>query len=255
MKRYYSIRVNMDVKKAIELNRITSQMSILISRLMGDNVILQELHGQYSIDHHKRFKHYSFSTPYTRKDFLYGKSDFEIRTFNQDTAKAFMLAAIGYENDWVKVSDVGIKEYGFGGRIGRLKTHTAAICTLHPRLIENERIKTSHRDTFWTPDMPVEFLKDAIVNNLKKKYKSLTGIELKASTDSVIRDIKILNRVPVGIKYDEKKQTLLGNKFQIELEQGRDAQMLARVATVEGLLEKNAILGTGFCKAIYEEVL
>lgn len=255
MKRYYSIKLNIDVKQEVPLNKIANQMSILICRLMGNDKKLQEVHTKHDRQHDKRFKHYSFSTPYTKNKTLFGKSNFEIRTFDEDIAKGFMVAAIGYENEWIKILDLSIKEYGFGGRISKLKTHTAAVCTLHPRLIESEGMEQTHRDVFWTPDKPIEFLKDAIVGNLKKKYKSLTGVEMNTSTESIIRNIKVLNNIPFNVVYDEKEQTLLGNKFEIELEQGRNAQLLARIATVEGLLEKNAILGTGFAKAIYEEVL
>lgn len=248
IQKYYSLQVNINVKQDTFITQINNKMSTFISDLMNENNFLQELHTKAG------YKHYSFSTPYAiNRKILKSDCNFEIRSFNKEIIMNFATALTGYENDWVKVKGLHIVEYVFCGRITKVETITPSVAIIHPNTLKENNIEQKYRSTYWTNKLPVELLKQSIITNLQNKYNDLTDSDIEIK--DVIKDIKVKNEVPIGINYSNKGATLLGNKLEIEFKQGRQAQIIARMATVEGLLEKNAILGLGFIKPIYERVV
>ena len=244
---YFSITNTIDIKQGIDISEINDKMSIFISDLMNRNKNLQGIHSA------KGYKGYSFSTPYFKNNQKDGICKFEIRTFSKEIAMSFLSALIGYESDFVKVIQSDIKEYSFGGKITRIESITPSVCTIHQKMLDHYNMKSTHRNTYWVEDMNEEIIKESIYTNLESKYNKLTGKNI--NTNNAIKSIEVLNNMPIAVKYNSKKATLLGNKFKIEFNNGRDAQILARMATVEGLLEKNAILGLGYVKPVYEKVV
>lgn len=247
MKKYFSLQANINIKEPTNIKSTNDKMSLFISKVMLDNKYLQELHCQHG------FKHYSFSTPYAKdRQVLYGDYNYEIRSFNKDIIGNFLIALAGYQDDWVKVNDLVVKDYTFNNRITSIQTITPAVATINPCVLKSYNIKSQYKNTYWTNKMPVEILKQAIVRNLQKKYNSLTHRNIVLDC-SIIKNVEILNSVP--LQYNHKNATLLGNRMKITFNQGKQSQIAARMAVVEGILEKNAILGLGFVKPTYEEVL
>ena len=247
IKKYSSLKVYLDIKNGVHIKDLNNMMSIFISDVMNRNQYLKDLHTG------KGYKHYSFSTPYSNKEKLEGDCNFEIRSFDKEIIMNFAMALTGYESDWIKVKDLHIVEYVFGGRITKIKTITPSVAIIHPKTLKENNIEQKYKSTYWTNKMSIELLKQSIITNLQNKYNDLTGSNIKI--EDVIKDIKIKNEIPIGINYSNKGATLLGNKLEVEFKHGKQSQIAARMATVEGLLEKNSILGLGFVRPTYEKVV
>lgn len=247
IKKYNSLKVYLDIKKDEHIKDLNNMMSIFISDVMNRSQYLKDLHTGNG------YKHYSFSTPYSNKEILYGNCSFEIRSFDDELMGKFEEALKGYNNDCIDVKDINKTEYEFRGRIIKIETVTPAVATIHPKILERRKIESNYKETYWVNDLGLELLKYSIITNLQNKYNSLTGKDVELG--DVIKNIKVKNNVPIGIRYDKKGATLLGNKIEIEFKHGKQSQIAARMATVEGLLEKNSILGLGFVRPTYEKVV
>ena len=237
----------LDIKNGVHIKDLNNMMCVFISDVMNRNQYLKDLHTG------KGYKHYSFSTPYSNKEKLEGDCNFEIRSFDEELLSKFEEALNEYDNEYIGVKNTNITEYMFRGRITKVVTITPAVATLHPKILELNNIKSEHKEVYWVNDLGIDLLEYSVITNLQNKYNSLTGKDI--ALGDVIKNIKVKNDVPIGIGYDKKGATLLGNKIEIEFKQGKQSQIAARMATVEGILEKNSILGLGFVRPTYEKVV
>ncbi len=90
-------------------------------------------------------------------------------------------------------------------------------------------------------------LKERIQANLEKKYSAYYGQKI-AVEQNFIQYMEFVRDKPIALKY--KKTTLIGNKFNLVINDDETSQKLAFVALATGLLEKNSSNGMGFCMPI-----
>lgn len=225
---FYESNITVFLRISIPYDAISELLAVNINRAMFMDEALARFHEE------NRFKNYSYSQLFPiEQDKLYKAGKvyvFKIRGFDaQFINKIKINLRRAAEEFQVLAAGIAMHRYRF---INELITLTPALATVNGR--------------YWIKDNDLLLLRQRIQNNLLKKYYSLYHEELEPRED-FIRQLEILNRKPIALKYKSTK--LIGNKFRILVGMDDISQKLAFTAMGSGLLEKNSSLGLGFCIA------
>ncbi len=224
---YYNLKVLVTLKQQIQEKKAYEQISKLISSSMLKDEKLKKMHEK------NQYKNYVFCNLYPiEKEGLYqiGRIyTFDVRFNDLNLAMKMKQCIESTETEFLKVI-ISKLENSCQKEIKKIISLTPAVIT------------TSKGDFLINNDL--ELVKTRILANTQKKYNQI--YETKVDID-FIKEIKQKNEKPIKIPY--KNINILGNKFEITINNDPMSQNLAYLILSIGLLEKNAE-GFGFCKAI-----
>lgn len=222
----YNLKIITLLKQNLKNEETYEKISNLISYAMLKDRNLKEIHEKNT------FKNYVFCSLYpVQKDGIYKQNNiysFDLRGLEFSKIMKLKQVLTGLENDYFKVIQINLQNHE------QIKINK--LITLTPSIITTPKGDYDIKDN-------MELVKDRILANIQKKYKSLYNTEVNVD---FIKEIKKTNRQPIKIPY--KNINMLGNKFEIEVKEDPMSQNLAYLALSIGILEKNS-LGLGFCMA------
>lgn len=223
---YYNLKLSVILKKDIRSEEAYEKLSNLISYAMLKDNNLKLLHEE------NKYKNYVFCNLYpVEKDSIYKCNNvyyFDIRGIDLKMLMKLKQVINVAENENFKVIQSSF-ETSMQRKITKLITLTPVIITTE---IGDYDIKDD-----------LNFVKNRLVANIQKKYKSIYNTE--ADVD-FIKEIIKTNKKPMKIPY--KNIHMLGNKFEIMVKEDPISQNLAYLMLSVGCGEKNS-LGFGFCMA------
>ena len=223
---YYNLKLSVILKKDIRAEEAYEKLSNLISYAMLQDNNLKLLHEE------NKYKNYVFCNLYpVEKDSIYKCNNvyyFDIRGIDLKMLMKLKQVLNVAENENFKVIQASF-ETSMQRKITKLITLTPVIITTE---IGDYDIKYD-----------LDFVKNRLVANIQKKYKSIYNTE--ADVD-FIKEIIKTNKKPMKIPY--KNIHMLGNKFEIMVKEDPISQNLAYLMLSVGCGEKNS-LGFGFCMA------
>lgn len=223
---YYNLKLSVILKKDIRAEEAYEKLSNLISYAMLKDNNLKLLHEE------NKYKNYVFCNLYpVEKDSIYKCNNvyyFDIRGIDLKMLMKLKQVLNVAENENFKVIQASF-ETSMQRKITKLITLTPVIITTE---IGDYDIKYD-----------LDFVKNRLVANIQKKYKSIYNTE--ADVD-FIKEIIKTNKKPMKIPY--KNIHMLGNKFEIMVKEDPISQNLAYLMLSVGCGEKNS-LGFGFCMA------
>ena len=223
---YYNLKLSVILKKDIRAEEAYEKLSNLISYAMLKDNNLKLLHEE------NKYKNYVFCNLYpVEKDSIYKCNNvyyFDIRGIDLKMLMKLKQVLNVAENENFKVIQASF-ETSMQRKITKLITLTPVIITTE---IGDYDIKYD-----------LDFVKNRLVANIQKKYKSIYNTE--ADVD-FIKEIIKTKKKPMKIPY--KNIHMLGNKFEIMVKEDPISQNLAYLMLSVGCGEKNS-LGFGFCMA------
>lgn len=228
---YYELTNTVYLLKDILYERSNEMIGNFINRALLFDDELKQRHKQNC---YKNYVYNSFYPIECSKVYRAGRTYiFRIRSLDRDFILKMKLLLPKVQYEYMKI--VAAEEKVFSPR------YIAGLYTLTPAL-------STVNDRHWTIKDDIVLLQDRIQKNLEKKYYDYYGKEISIKR-KFIQYIELCNHKPIALKY--KKTTLIGNKFNIVINDDDASQKLALVALAAGLLEKNATNGMGFCMPIH----
>jgi CRISPR-associated endoribonuclease Cas6 len=192
---------------------------------------LKQLHGEERI-----FKGYVFSNFYPIEKDGYYKSGkvyvWRLRAVSESLLKKFRITVKKTTSAFIKTLATEIKIAPY--------RHISELYTINPAIL------TLEDNQPFLPTCDLLQLSHAIQTNLEKKCRYFTHNPGHV-VQPLVRRIQMINRKPVKTRY--KHMSMLGNKMKLFVSEDEFSQKLAQMALNTGLLEKNAILGSGFVVA------
>ncbi|UZW14967.1 hypothetical protein OSC52_03740 [Clostridium pasteurianum] len=227
---YYQLKITLELKTDIYFDEVTEKLSILLNKSMLYNDYLKSIHKVNT------YKLYVFEglSPFER-DKTYKKGNFymtRLRCIDEFIAQSFRECLKNTNTNEFEVLSVDIEKIIFRP-VKEIYNVTPAIASIEGKP--------------WTNNMDIEIIKNSINSNTLKKIKIINGLE-KVLEHDMIKAIEVKNIKPIAFKYKGKK--LIGNKFNIKINEDDLSQMMAYIAISTGLLEKNS-LGYGYCLCKY----
>lgn len=225
---YHNLKITLSPKQDVKQESTYEKLGDLIAFSMLQDEKLKNMHKE------KRYKNYVYCNLYPiEKDGIYkvGKIyTFDIHFIDLKVAMKIkqILTLISSQDFKILMSQIQTNT--------QRKIHK--LITLTPAILTNLKGDYSIEDNLLV-------VKERILANVQKKYFQL--YQTKVEID-FIQEIKKTNRTPIKIPY--KNIAMLGNKFEITVKEDPMSQNLAYLIMAVGLLEKNSVLGAGFCKAI-----
>lgn len=218
--------ISLYLKENIEKKEINEKLSIMINNVMQYDKELATLHL-----YHRKYKHYSYSTPITNEEYYQQGKIYKIylNSKSENLLTRFKKALINYNNKSFVVCDV---KY-ISKRIEIIKT----IKTETPSVITINKVNLLDKD--------IMLMKERIIKNAIRKFNDYYNENIEENYN-FISNIEILNKYPIGIKY--KKGKIFGYKYRLIINTDELSQKIAELVLSSGVLEKNS-LGLGFCKA------
>ena len=220
----YNLKVITLLKQNLKNEETYEKISNLISYAMLKDKNLKEIHEKNT------FKNYVFCSLYpVQKDGVYKQNNiysFDLRGLEFPKIMKLKQVLTGIETDYFKIIQINLQNHE------QIKINK--LITLTPTIITTPKGDYDIKDN-------MELVKDRILANIQKKYKSIYNTEVNIN---FIKEIKKINRTPIKIPY--KNINMLGNKFEIAVKEDPMSQSLAYLAVSVGILEKNSI-GFGFC--------
>jgi len=228
---YFELTTTAYLLKNVDFDEVNEKIAQLINKAMLND---EKLAMKHEVN---QFKNYVFDSLYPReKDKIYKAGKiyvFRIRSLEEDFITKINQLFRNVTTDYFKVIAGEIKKQE-QRTIKELYTVTPALATIN--------------NHFWISGDDIMLLQDRIQINLLKKYREFYNVDLKKE-DSFIQCIEIKNKKPIAYNY--KNIQLIGNKFNIKVNEDDLSQKLSFIALGAGLLEKNATNGMGFCIAKY----
>lgn len=210
---------------------------------IGNNVTHLFLHDEELSELHKRkgWKHYVFSNLYRfEKDGVYKEGSvyfFKIRSSTPHILKK-IKRVLRFPNQLFEVISCELKQKRVATYIDRLVTVNPVIVTMPKEQWEISK--------FWvTGDMGV--LKRQLERNIEKKFNDRFRTEHEGH--SFIKGIELKTKSPMKVPY--KKGSFTGHKLEVFVHEDELSQLYAKLAMEEGLGEKNAVVGGGFCEMLF----
>lgn len=227
----YELKVKVKLAKDIHYEQMVEKTNYYIDKVF--------LNKQEYCEYHqgKEYKGYVHDLLYPiEKDGIYkhGKIyTMRVRTIDDNLAKYFMSELSFNETKELK---------GLGCEIRIVpKRIIQSLYSITPIIIKNPGLG------YWRNHMSLDEFESRLKNNLIKKYKYFTGIDL--GSDLVLYDlIEFKNKVPVKMAY--KNIHLLGDKVNLEIAQNQVAQDLAYFILGVGIGEGSS-RSMGFMSAKY----
>ncbi|EGS5729539.1 hypothetical protein I9Y33_001441 [Clostridium perfringens] len=237
MNNYYEIVVCIYLKENIWQNNVQEEISKFLNKALCKSEYLKNIHTN------KRIKGYSFSSIYPQeKDLIYKKDsiyNFKLRTWDNKFAKELSENLYGFENDKIIVVGLSNKQYKLNEKIEILYTLNPAIITIK----ENNSVRS------WEKKDNIELLKTIIFNNLKMKFNNLFNVEYAWNSEEVFKEIKVIRQ----LKTRYKNINLISYNLKLEFLDTVNAQILAKIAYVNGVGSKNSSVGAGFIHDVRKE--
>lgn len=233
--KYYRLTASLILKQNINYQQVSRKIGNSIQKNMFNQEKLKKLHNT------KTYK-YIFSplVPFVKKtEYLSGeKYKIYIQSFDENTIVKFNYSLNNYEDSNIKVLNLKLQEIDLSNWIiTEIETLTPAIVT-----VDNKP---------WVANKnSIDELMQKLFDNLEKKYKMFFEpfwpIKDDINKHLLFEKITILSNKPISRKY--KDINLIGYKIKINVGSNDIAQKLAKVAIVQGLGEKNTIIGSGYVK-------
>lgn len=216
---YYNLKIVALLKQNLDNFSAYEKISNLISLSMLKDNNLKQIHEQNT------YKNYVFCNLYPiEKDSIYKKNNiytFDLRGIEIEKILKLKQVMNNAENDYLKVIQIIFQT--------NQQREIKKLITLTPTIITTEKGNYDIKDN-------LEFVKKRILANTQKKYKNI----FKDNVDiDFIKDIKKTNVKPIKIPY--KNINILGNKFELFINEDKMSQDLAFLILSIGCLEKNAI--------------
>lgn len=223
----YELRLKISLKEDIPYFSACEKIGQLINR-----TLCKDPEYLYFHEGLRDYKFYSFDgfSP-SEKDGIYKKGmiyGVRLRTVKEDLAEFFLENLPGEETAAMRCNRADIKIIP--------KKPIGALFTVTPAIIKN------YPSGYWKGNMTAAEFEKRLIDNLIKKYKSLTGKSL-GEDFMLYNAIKFKNKKPIKISY--KGITLLGDKVELTAAQNKKAQELLYMALGTGILENNST-GCGF---------
>lgn len=224
--KYYNLKIIVIVKENLKSLETYEKISNLIAQSMLKDKLLKQIHEE------NIYKNYVFCNLYpVEKDTIYKKGNiysFDLRGIEFEKIIKIKQVIQDLENDYFKVIQVNFQTY--------TKSNIKKLITLTPAIITTPKGDYDIKEN-------MELVKDRMLANIQKKYKNIYNTSVNVD---FIKSIKKTNSKPIKIPY--KNINMLGNKFEIEVNEDPMSQDLAYLALSIGILEKNS-QGFGFCMA------
>ena len=216
---YYNLKIVALLKQDLDNFSAYEKISNLISLSMLKDNNLKQIHGQNT------YKNYVFCNLYPiEKDSIYKKNNiytFDLRGIEIEKILKLKQVMNNAENDYLKVIQIIFQT--------NQQREIKKLITLTPTIITTEKGDYDIKDN-------LEFVKQRILANTQKKYKNIFKDNVNID---FIKDIKKTNVKPIKIPY--KNINILGNKFELFINEDKMSQDLAFLILSIGCLEKNAI--------------
>jgi len=217
----YELKVKVKLKKDLQYAQIIEKTNYFIDSALLQDKMLCEYHKS------KDYKGYVHDLLYPiEKDGLYESGKIytmRIRTIDEALAKYFSAQLAFHEI--IEFKGVGCEIHIIPQKI------IQTLYSITPVILKNPG------SGYWRKHMSLEEFEKRLKDNLIKKYKYFTQIDL--NDDFILYDlIEFKNKVPVKVPY--KNIHLLGDKVHLEIAQNQQAQDLAYFALGVGLLENNS---------------
>lgn len=210
---------------------------------IGNNIAHLFLHDKVLSELHQRtgWKHYVFSNLYRfEKDGIYKEGSlyyFKIRSSDPSLLKR-IKDVLRFPNQLFQVISSELKRKTVPTFIEKLITTNPVIVTLPKENWEESK--------YWVTGN-IESLKQQLERNIEKKFND--KFQTTHEGHSFIKGIQIKTRTPMKTHY--KKRSFLGHKMEVFIHEDELSQSYAKLAMEEGLGEKNAVVGGGFCEMIF----
>ncbi len=216
---YYNLKIVALLKQDLDNFSAYEKISNLISLSMLKDNNLKQIHEQNT------YKNYVFCNLYPiEKDSIYKKNNiytFDLRGIEIEKILKLKQVMNNAENDYLKVIQIIFQT--------NQQREIKKLITLTPTIITTEKGDYDIKDN-------LEFVKQRILANTQKKYKNIFKDNVNID---FIKDIKKTNVKPIKIPY--KNINILGNKFELFINEDKMSQDLAFLILSIGCLEKNAI--------------
>lgn len=216
---YYNLKIVALLKQDLDNFSAYEKISNLISLSMLKDNNLKQIHEQNT------YKNYVFCNLYPiEKDSIYKKNNiytFDLRGIEIEKILKLKKVMNNAENDYLKVIQIIFQT--------NQQREIKKLITLTPTIITTEKGDYDIKDN-------LEFVKQRILANTQKKYKNIFKDNVNID---FIKDIKKTNVKPIKIPY--KNINILGNKFELFINEDKMSQDLAFLILSIGCLEKNAI--------------
>lgn len=216
---YYNLKIVALLKQDLDNFSAYEKISNLISLSMLKDNNLKQIHEQNT------YKNYVFCNLYPiEKDSIYKKNNiytFDLRGIEIEKILKLKQVMNNAENDYLKVIQIIFQT--------NQQREIKKLITLTPTIITTEKGDYDIKDN-------LEFVKQRILANTQKKYKNIFKDNVNID---FIKDIKKTNVKPIKIHY--KNINILGNKFELFINEDKMSQDLAFLILSIGCLEKNAI--------------
>lgn len=229
--KYYEMKITVLLKKSVKFTMSSEIIGKSISSAMLKNERLMEYHKE------KKYKYVFDNFMPIESDGVYKANRlyiFSLRTFEEDFMNDIKDCIQDYEGNNLKVVSIAVKIIS-QEKIKFIQTITPAIITIDSKP--------------WLRNSDILTLIKRLHANAEKKYAFFFRKKIGQVDDYFIEKLKILNLQPIPYKY--KNITLLGNKFQIKVNEDEKSQKLAFTIMGAGLAEKNSALGAGYCKTYW----
>lgn len=226
---YYELKIKVLLNADIHFNDTPYRIGVFINNSMLNNSLLKKVHKE------KMYK-YVYDTFYPREeDGVYKKDkkyEFRLRSLNLQLLNRLAIALYNHSYYDIKAIDIDLNVH----ELNKIKE----LYTVKPLII------TIDNKPWLKNNFSIETLKKRLNDNLDKKLKQFEkDLEKREDDCSFIREIEVLNRVPM--KYSYKGIKLLGSKVKIIVNEDEYSQKKALMAIGLGLGEKGSSLGAGFC--------
>ncbi|APQ73921.1 hypothetical protein RSJ21_11600 [Clostridium botulinum] len=224
---YYQLKIRVKLENNINYIQAPYLIGTFINNCMLKNDMLKNIHKK------KIYKYVYDSFFPIEKDGIYKREKYyniQLRTINLNLINKLAIALYNHKFNGIKTVNIDL-EVMEPTKINQLYTLKPSIVTITGQ----PWIKNKHS---------IDVLIGNLNANLEKKYKQIFNEELE-NNKSFIKKIKVVNNIP--IKYEYKNIILLGNKFEIIVNEDEVSQRKATIALGMGLGEKGSSLGAGFC--------
>lgn len=230
---YSEVKVFMKMKGDVNCDNMYEMLNKYINVSLLNDSKLSKIHKE------NVFKFYTYCLPYPiEKDKIYHKE--RIYCFNIRSVNNEIIVRIGRclkkEDSLFTVEGISYDNYHIHN-ISKLITLTPVVVTM-----DNGK--------YWKTEDGFEQLIKRLGGNGERKFIKYYGDCNIEKGHSFIENIEQKNKRLILIPY--KGSCLFGNKFEIEVKQDEQSQLIASFVSGVGLGEKNTI-GMGYCKVIYGE--
>lgn len=221
----YEISIQIFLLEEINSIDIFSKISSFIDSGMAKVPELLEFHNK------NVYKNYCYNSFYPLEDdkkYKKGKIyTIQLRTIDRNLADFFCTRLVNHFDDSIK---------GLTSKIKIIpQRHIEKIYSITPVILKNE-------EGYWKGKFSLADFERRLKENLIKKHNLATGTKIDEDFQ-LYTNIEFKNQKPVAMNYKGIK--ILGDKIELSISDGKEAQDLAYMALGTGILEMNS-RGAGY---------